>query len=125
MHRTRHARSQHAPVVGQPRAPLARPESRTSLAAEIGPVVYFIRMPDGCIKIGTTDGGLAQRKRVRKADWTDILAITPGYLDLEAEIHERFKQFRLGRVELFEPAPEIFEFINEIRSGYGLSLIEA
>jgi hypothetical protein len=98
--------------------------SITQLCRDLPPMVYFIRTPEGPIKIGTSSGWLHGRMNARHAQWTDILAITPGSYDEEAAWHERFAEHALGH-ELFEPHEDILAAINEIRDRLGVGALSS
>lgn len=121
MQRTQNRRNPGGHVLGTVRAPIPA-DSIPKLSAQLPPVVYFIRIR-GLIKIGHTVD-LHNRKRAFGAAWTDVLAFTPGTRDDEAEMHRRFAQHLARGDEWFRPAPEIYDLIDEIRAGYGLSAVD-
>lgn len=99
----------------------ARPPSFAALARQLPPVVYFLRTPDGLVKIGHTAGNLGQRRQTFRAQWEDVLALLPGSRADEAAMHRRFRRHLARGREFFQPAPEVIDYINELRAGMGLS----
>lgn len=75
-------------------------------------VVYYLRLPDGRIKIGTSRDFLARVRRHRKR-WGDVevLAIEFGGRDLERQRHIEFADYRPGASELFDCGPRLAEHI--------------
>jgi T5orf172 domain len=75
-------------------------------------LIYFIKSPDGPIKIGTTIR-LSERLKKLAAEYgegLEVLAVTEGDRDIEQELHERFSYLR--RVgEWFEPGDDLVGFI--------------
>jgi hypothetical protein len=90
------------------------PSSVPYLAAEIGPVVYFIRTDDGLIKIGYT-AQLHKRKAAYGPEWDRVLAVMPGTLAHEKACHMLHHQHLARGREYFRPAPDLIAHINEIR----------
>jgi hypothetical protein len=94
-------------------------QSLYQLTRYLDSVVYFIRCPDGCIKIGyTTD--LANRAYALAVDWTGILAVIPGGHEIEQELHAKFRPFRARSREYYEPAPELLDHVNALRVKMGV-----
>lgn len=85
---------------------------RTSHGIE---VVYYLRLPDGRIKIGTSRDFLARVRRHRKR-WGDVevLAIEFGGRDLERQRHAEFADYRPDATELFHCGPRLAEHIADI-----------
>jgi hypothetical protein len=75
-------------------------------------VIYFIKSPDGPIKIGTTVR-LSQRLRqlaTEHGQGLEVLAVTTGSARDERRLHSRFHHLR--RVgEWFEPGDDLLAFI--------------
>lgn len=77
--------------------------------------VYFLRRQDGAIKIG-----YSAQPRVRLATLRgehgelDVLALTPGGRDLEASLHERFPEARIGRTEWFAPCEALVALVRDL-----------
>lgn len=96
--------------------------SLTNLSRDLPSVVYFIRTKDDLIKIGHT-GDLANRRTAFGAGWQRVLAIVPGSRDDEAAMHGRFAAHLARGREYFKPAPELIEYINDIRANLGVGPI--
>lgn len=87
-------------------------------------VVYFMREPDGPVKIGITHIGVvstmvysveSRRCTIESGSGRRmvLLAHIPGSTALEAEIHRRFAHLRtIG--EWFRPEPELLDFITSL-----------
>ncbi len=75
-------------------------------------VVYYLRLPDGRIKIGTSRDFLARVRRHRKR-WgeVEVLAIEFGGRALERQRHIEFADYRPGASELFDCGPRLAEHI--------------
>jgi hypothetical protein len=75
-------------------------------------VIYFIRSPDGPIKIGTTIR-LTERLKKLAAEYgegLEVLAVVEGDRNVEKELHGRFAHLRqVG--EWFEPGDDLLGFI--------------
>jgi hypothetical protein len=85
-------------------------------------VVYYIRLPNGLIKIGTSSQMLDRLRRHRHdRGEVEVLAIEPGGRDLEAERHQQFAELRVGRFEHFEPGDELLAHIADLRQSLGLA----
>lgn len=115
------ATRRHPPVV---RRTPSRPDSFTRLCGDLPPVVYFIRVDDGLIKIGHT-AHLADRKAVHGRGWERLLAIEPGTRDDEAALHRRFASHLARGREYFNPAPELMEYVNNVRVQLGVQPLAA
>jgi hypothetical protein len=99
---------------------LLRPEqSLAEMCLELPPVVYFIRTEDDLIKIGHTVQ-LHKRRTRFGSGWRHILAIIPGSREDEAAVHARFSALLARGAEYFHPAPELIEYINEVRAKIGV-----
>ena len=85
-------------------------------------IVYYLRLPDGLIKIGTSAEPLDRLARHRRDKGaTDVLAIEFGGRALERERHEQFAHLRDGRHEHFAPEPDLLAHIDYLRAGLGLA----
>lgn len=75
--------------------------------------VYFIQCASGEIKIGTARDVAQRLNRLQTAhpEALRVLAVLPGGLGLERELHERFADIRVGG-EWFAPAPRLVGFIE-------------
>ena len=75
-------------------------------------MIYFIKSPDGPIKIGTTIR-LSERLKelvAEHGEGLEVLAVVDGSFDDERELHGRFAHLR--RVgEWFEPGDDLVGFI--------------
>lgn len=121
-HRTAAEDQVRTPLAGRPMLRHDAPSKR-KLAGHLDPVIYFVRMPDKAIKIGTTTN-LAQRRSQLGVEWRDILAIEPGSYAEEHAWHVRMKAHRVdGHRELFHPHAEVLAAINTIRDRLGVPAI--
>ena len=76
--------------------------------------VYFMRRPDGCIKIGYTNH-IVRRKRAlekQRGEELTLLGVLPGALRREQEIQYQFRFQQIER-EWFLPTGELKAFIAE------------
>lgn len=78
-------------------------------------VVYYIRLTDNRVKIGTTRD-LEARMKAFRAKAPDLLAIEPGGYDLEAYRHHQFAHLRIGRLEEFRMEQDLIDHINSLRA---------
>jgi hypothetical protein len=85
------------------------------------PVVYFVRMPDGIIKIGYS---ASMETRMTKLGG-DLLALLPGTRDDERAHHERFAHCLDHGLEWFRPEPDLLAYVDTVREGLGLSRLTA
>ena len=113
----------------RPRSPLqvqrgrrVGPPSLPKLAADLPPVVYFVRTSDDLIKIGYT-ASLRDRRRSLGVKWDDVLAIVPGTLADEQAAHALFAEYLARGREYFHPAPALVEHINIIRGRLGVASV--
>jgi len=97
-------------------------ETLARLSRELGPTLYFIRTKDDLIKIGYT-GDIATRKRFYGSGWQHILALVPGTIGDEAELHKRFAPHLARGQEYYHAVPELISYINEIRMTLNVSAI--
>lgn len=77
-------------------------------------LVYFLRLPNGNIKIGYTSQ-LPRRMQALTADFggrLELIACTTGGLAKEQRLHNLFRDYRITEVqgEQFLPVPEILEY---------------
>jgi len=90
-------------------------------------VVYFMREPDGPVKIGITHVGaydatvftVEQRRRsVERASGRRmvLLGTVPGSRARETDLHRRFAHLRTVG-EWFRPAPELLDYIASTTAG--------
>lgn len=84
----------------------ALPRSKTAHDA----IVYYLRLADGRIKIGTTTN-LKVRMADLRRDMDQVLATEPGGRDVEALRHRQFSEVREGRREDFNPSPALMEHV--------------
>jgi hypothetical protein len=124
--RGRHGHSGYR--VGQQRrhAVTAKPrgETPTEIARDLGPCVYFLRTPDGLVKVGHT-GNIAERKRGQTEDgWRSVLAVVPGTLDDERALHHQLTEHRARGREFYHPVPAVLAEVNAIRERAGVPAIE-
>jgi len=78
--------------------------------------VYFIRRPDGLIKIGFSKDPQSRRSALagQSGVMLEMLATKPGDRSEEQALHRRFAAHRVTG-EWFRPAPELCEYIADIR----------
>lgn len=77
-------------------------------------VVYFVRIPNGHIKIGTTTNMHRRlpQLRARFGQLSTMMAAVPGFERDERAMHRKFEALRIANTEVFSPARELLEFIN-------------
>lgn len=82
-------------------------------------VVYFVRMPGGFIKIGTTKRLVTRlRSFLAVTDDITLLAHEPGGVQREWQLHAQFMSSRIGDTERFVPSDDLLAYIavlNEAR----------
>ena len=84
-------------------------------------IVYYLRLPDGLIKIGTTSRPLDRiGEHRRKSGSVEVLAIEFGDDQLERMRHNQFRSWRVGRAEHFEPSTELQAHIDGLRAELGI-----
>lgn len=83
-------------------------------------VVYYVRLGENHIKIGTT-GRLEERMaELRVANRANLLAAEPGNQDLEKQRHRQFTILRYDRrKEDFSESPRLLEHIATVRARWG------
>jgi len=76
-------------------------------------MIYFIKseLSDG-IKIGYTNRSIEERIKELALPNVEVLAVIPGDRKDEANLHRKFRRWRIGRSEWFQPAPEIMAYID-------------
>lgn len=79
------------------------------------PKVYFLRRPDGAIKIGYTGDIGVRIKELSRQQGCDLqlLAWKPGGRDAEAALHKRFWRDRLDG-EWFHPSGRLLAYVDKI-----------
>lgn len=86
-------------------------------------IVYYLRLPSGVIKIGTTAHPLKRLQQHRRlfGDF-EPLGIEHGGRSLETERHRQFAHLRVpGTREHFLPKQELIDHIDSLRMALGLS----
>lgn len=98
------------------------PLTSTRLATQGMDIVYYLELPDGRIKIGTTNRPLDRiSEHGRKSGTTKVLAIEFGGRDLERQRHADFADDRDGRAEHFTPSDALMAHIATLRQALNLS----
>jgi hypothetical protein len=85
-------------------------------------IVYYLVLPDGNVKIGTTNrplDRLSEHRRRTGAD--DVLAIEFGGRDLERQRHREFAAERTGLAEHFAPSDALMAHIASLRQALNLT----
>lgn len=78
-------------------------------------VVYYVRIDERTVKIGTSRNLLQRLKQMcRRPD--DVLAIEFGGRDLERQRHQAFRHLRQGKTERFRVSADLLAHIREVRS---------
>lgn len=109
-----------------------RPHHRIKLSADAGQtthqatvgveVVYYLLLPDGNIKIGTSSNALERMaKHRRTSGYQEVLAIEFGGAELERQRHQEFAHLRVSRAENFLPSPELINHIDALRQSLGIT----
>jgi hypothetical protein len=80
-------------------------------------VVYYVRLGDH-VKIGYTTCLTARTSQLR-VDRDMVLAVEPGWRELEAERHAQFADERQGRREDFNPSRRLLAHIEQVRAANG------
>lgn len=86
------------------------------LAKREGGYVYYIRV-GGLVKIGFA-GDVAKRMRNYPPN-AELAAAHPGTLQVERDMHIRFKDALAKGREWFYPTPDLEEHIAEVRDAFG------
>lgn len=88
-------------------------------------VVYYVRMPDESVKIGTSQQFI---NRLRHSGMPgmrgkeNVLALEFGSYDLERQRHEQFAHLRIGKTEKFIVAPDLLAHIDELRRQHNIAV---
>lgn len=87
-------------------------------------VVYYVRMQDGTVKIGTSADFLSRIRRhglpgMRGKD--RVLAIEFGGRALERKRHQQFAHLRIGKTERFRIGADLIDHIKSIRAETGIA----
>lgn len=90
--------------------------SRAQALRSLPPVVYFMRMPDGIIKIGHSSS-LNYRVHALRGR---LLGFVPGTREDETRHHQRVRHLLHHGREWFSPGPDLCEYINQVRAELGL-----
>lgn len=79
-------------------------------------MVYFFRVPDGRIKIGTTTNLIDRLSDIRRACGKPVavLAVIPGWEPEEHAIHECFDHLRHLKSEFFAAGQDLLGFIENL-----------
>lgn len=75
--------------------------------------VYYVRRPDGAIKIGTTWNLKTRMQAFRNVSPAELLASHSGGQIAEAALHRRFRHLRLDG-EWFKPDPDLLAHIEHV-----------
>ena len=86
-------------------------------------MIYFAKIDSGLIKIGTTKNLKARLVglRDRYGRGTHFLKCVPGDRKEETRYHLRFAHLRIEEFELFNPEPDLIEFIENLEEEGSLS----
>jgi hypothetical protein len=84
--------------------------------------VYYLNMPGGVIKIGTTTN-MTERLTGLRVGREAVLATEPGNKTLERIRHKQFAHLRIGRREDFRPEPELLAWIERRKEKCGPPVI--
>lgn len=83
-------------------------------------VVYYARLGNNHIKIGTTADLPRRMVELRVVNVSNLLAAEPGSYDVERQRHEQFRKWRYNRrKEDFGEGPDLLEHIRAIREQHG------
>lgn len=78
--------------------------------------IYYV-LTDGKVKIGYSAD--VTRRLAAYPPGSDVLAVHPGTLALERQMHHQFAAFRVAGREWFSPAPEILAHCEQVVAEYG------
>lgn len=81
-------------------------------------VVYYVRTPTDHIKIGYTIH-LRERISSLRLERSALLAVEPGWRDIEAQRHTQFAEERQGKRENFNPSRRLLAHVDLVRSKHG------
>lgn len=94
---------------------------------DIKEVIYGVRTFDGLVKIGHTTN-LRRRMGaygVTRSTLRRILFVMPGTREDEQCIHSWMRPYLARGAEYYHATPEVIEFVNDIRSDFGVSPLAA
>lgn len=78
-------------------------------------IVYYVRMPNGNIKIGTTTRPDSRFRSLQGyGEPIQVLATHSGDRFDEDRIHRQFNHLRIDKRELFTPGEDLMQHINDI-----------
>ena len=88
-------------------------------------IIYFAScgLSNDTIKIGYSDDPERRIKRFGLPD-VELVAMLPGSMDQETELHERFKHLRLGNSEWFRLDHELRTLVANLRKQYQIVQID-
>ncbi len=115
---TSRSRNKAAVLVGE-----AAPLSRHKALLQFPPCVYVARLSDGTIKIGWTSN--VAKRLGRLGPSPELLALKPGTLDDEAEIHDRLRGLAVRGREYYDLSGDVVAVVNELRQSAGLPHLDA
>lgn len=92
------------------RLPLTAAAARAQQRARF---VYYVKRPDGAIKIGTTWNIKSRMQTFLNVSPVELLAIHSGGQPAEAALHRRFRALRLDG-EWFQPGPDLLAHIQHV-----------
>lgn len=85
-------------------------------------IVYYLRLPDGNIKIGTSRRPLERLATHRRESGAhEVLAVEFGGFELERERHQQFSADRVYRREHFRPSDALMAHIQTLREALNLT----
>ena len=99
-------------------------DTKLSLARDCGPVIYAVRHKDGAIKIGFTTN-VYNRMRTLGCGLDDLLALVPGTLEQEQDIHSGLVAYRHHAHEYYHPHEQVLAVVNQMRATFDLKPIAA
>jgi hypothetical protein len=95
-------------------------DSRATLLAELGPVVYAIVTFDGLVKIGYSSN-MAQRYGSYARIGQLVAWEANGTLEREAEIHASLEPYVAKGREWYHPTPEVLAVVYAMREALGIT----
>ena len=105
-------------------ASFSNDKSRIGLAKDCGPVIYAARLKDGTIKIGYT-ADLYRRLNWLGCGLEGLLALMPGTLEQEQDIHSGLVAYRAHGHEYYHPHEQVLAVVNQMRATFDLKPIAA